>query len=258
MPDLSSQDLLAAALEISAAAAHVPMRYFRSDIAVDDKPDESPVTIADRETETHLRAAIEARFPAHGIFGEEFGRVRPDSDTQWILDPIDGTKSFISGNPLFGMLVAVLRGGVAEAGVIRMPALNEWFGGARGGQATWNGRPIRCRPAPPLSEAWIYINEAERMIGPEPERLARLVKAGRFLRFANDCYAFGLLAAGHIDVVVDIDLKPYDYMPAVPVIEAAGGVITDWSGRKLGLDSDGTVIAAGSARLHAELVELLA
>jgi fructose-1,6-bisphosphatase/inositol monophosphatase family enzyme len=138
-----------------------------------------------------------------------------------------------------------------------MPALGECFAGCRGGVATLNGQPIRCRPAPALAEARIYLNEVNLLIDKQPERFARLSTAGKLRRFANDCYSFALLAMGQIDAVVDFDLKPYDYMPVVPVIEAAGGVITDWGGNALGLDSDGTVLAAGSEALHGEMLELL-
>jgi inositol-phosphate phosphatase/L-galactose 1-phosphate phosphatase/histidinol-phosphatase len=257
MPEPSSGDLLRAAVEISAAAAAIPLRYFRSGVAVEDKADESPVTIADRETEQHIRAAIQARYPGHGILGEEFGPRKTESSFTWIVDPIDGTKSFISGSPLFGMLIGVLRDESPEAGVIRMPALGECFAGRRGGGATLNGAPIRCRPAPPLADARIYINEANQMMDADRDRFARLMSAGRLRRFAYDCYSFALLAGGHIDAAVDFDLKPYDYLPVVPVIEAAGGVITDWGGDRLGLSSDGTVLAAGSPALHQSILRLL-
>jgi histidinol phosphatase-like enzyme (inositol monophosphatase family) len=257
MSNPSPKELLAAALLISEAAASIPMRYFRSAIAVEDKPDESPVTIADRETEEHIRRAIQERFPSHGILGEEFGRSDAKSDTTWIVDPIDGTRAFITGVPLFGMLIGVMHESKMVAGVIRMPALGETFGGCPGGGATMNGRPIRCRPSPGLNHARVFLNEANRLIVNHPERLKRLMGVGHVRRFFNDCYPFGLLAMGQIDVVVDCDLQPYDYLPVVPVIEAAGGIITDWQGRQLGLQSDGTVLAAGSAELHRAIMELL-
>jgi histidinol phosphatase-like enzyme (inositol monophosphatase family) len=258
MAEASPENLLQAAIEISAAAAAIPLRYFRTGLAVEDKPDESPVTLADRETEAEITRAIHERFPTHGIFGEEFGRQSGTGAYTWIIDPIDGTKSFISGSPLFGMLLGVIREGRAEAGLIRMPALGECIAGYRGGGATLNGNPICCRPAAALGEARIFLNEANLLMEREPARFARLCAAGKLRRFANDCYSFALLAMGQIDAVVDFDLKPYDYMPVVPVIETAGGVITDWQGRPLGLGSDGTVLAAGSAALHGELLELLA
>ena len=258
MPDPTPHDLLTAALAISEAAAAIPMRYFRSAIAVEDKADESPVTIADRETEQLIRKAILERFPGHGILGEEFGRSDTGSEFTWIVDPIDGTRSFIAGVPLFGMLLGAMRGGAMQAGVIRMPALGEVFAGAIGAGATMNGKPMRCRPSPPLDRASLFINEANRLLANDPERLKRLMGAGHLRRFFNDCYPFGLLAMGQIDVVVDCDLQPYDYLPIVPVVEAAGGIITDWKGAPLGLDSDGSVLATGSELLHRAMLDLLA
>jgi len=257
MPELSPKDLLDAALEISATAAAIPMQYFRSAIAVEDKPDQSPVTIADRETEAHIRRAIEKRFPAHGIFGEEFGTSGGGTDYTWIIDPIDGTRSFICGVPLFGMLLGVLAGDEPVAGVIRMPALGETFGGFRGGGATKDGAPIRCRQTNKIEEARIVINEANRMMLKDPLRLRHLMSLGQIRRFLNDCYPFALLSMGQIDVVVDSDLQPYDYLPVVPVVEAAGGVMTNWKGEKLGLKSDGNVLAAATPELHRAVMNRL-
>ncbi len=253
----SPRDLLQAAIEISGTAASIPMRYFRSTLTVEDKPDDSPVTIADRETEEHIRRAIEARFPEHGILGEEFGQDKAGAEHTWIIDPIDGTRSFICGVPLFGMLLGVLHNDVPIAGVIRMPALDECFAGCRDGGATLNGAPIHCRNIVNPQEARIFINEANRMVEREPERLRRLMTLGHTRRFSNDCYPFGLLAAGQIDAVVDFDLQPYDYLPLVPVVEAAGGTISDWRGMPLGLRSDGTVLAAATRELHQALMDRL-
>ena len=256
-PPPSPRDLLEAALEISEAAAEIPRRYFRADVAVEDKPDATPVTIADRETEQFIRRAIQARFPDHGILGEEFGGERSDSGILWVIDPIDGTRSFICGQPLFGMLIGVARDGAPEAGLIRMPALGECFAGARGVAATMNGKPINCRPVTRLDQARLFINEANLMLATEPQRLARLMRAGKVRRFANDCYAFGLLAMGQIDAVIDTDLKPHEFMALVPVVEAAGGVMTDWEGNPLRLHSGGNVIGAATPELHRELIALL-
>jgi histidinol phosphatase-like enzyme (inositol monophosphatase family) len=257
MPDPSPADLLKAAIEISEAATDIPMRYFRGGFAVEDKPDESPVTIADRETEKAIRAEIERRFPGHGVFGEEFGKSHADAEYTWIIDPIDGTRSFICGVPLFGMLLGVLRDGAPVAGVIRMPALRETFGGSLGDAATMNGAPIQCRRIASINEARIFINEANRIYDKAPGKLKQLLALGHTRRAFNDCYAFALLAMGQIDMVVDFDLQPYDYLPVVPVVEAAGGIITDWQGKKLGLTSDGAVAAAATPELHAELMRLL-
>jgi histidinol phosphatase-like enzyme (inositol monophosphatase family) len=257
MPDPSNEELHDAALEISAAAAAVPMQYFRSAIAVEDKPDETPVTIADRETETHIRRAIETRFPTHAILGEEFGKNDKAGEYTWVVDPIDGTRSFICGFPLFGMLIGVLNGDEPVAGVIRMPALAEVFSGFRGGGAMKDGTPISCRKDVRVKDARIVINEANRMMMNEPLRLRKLMSVGQIRRFFNDCYPFALLSMGQLDVVIDSDLQPYDYLPIVPVVEAAGGVMTDWHGKKLGLESDGSVIAAGTPELHREIMNRL-
>jgi histidinol phosphatase-like enzyme (inositol monophosphatase family) len=258
MPDTPLSDLLKAALQITESAAAIPMRYFRGEIAVEDKADETPVTVADKETEEHIRRAVLERFPSHGIYGEEFGRENVDREHTWIIDPIDGTRSFICGVPLFGMLLGVLRDGTPEVGVIHMPALGEAYAGCRDDGATLNGERIRCRTTTALSEARLFINEANLMVDRQPERLGRLMRVGHICRFFNDCYPFALLAAGRIDAVVDFDLKPYDFLPVVPVIEAAGGIVTDWRGGKLGLASDGSIIAAATPELHDAIMAVLA
>jgi histidinol phosphatase-like enzyme (inositol monophosphatase family) len=257
-PPHSPHDLLKAALEISGTAAAIPIRYFRREIVVEDKADETPVTIADRETEEHIRRALLERFPSHGIYGEEFGGENMDREFTWIIDPIDGTRSFICGVPLFGMLLGVLHNGIPEAGVIRMPALGESYAGCRGGGATRDGSPVACRPTTSLVEARLFINEANLMVERQPDRLARLMQVGRIRRFFNDCYPFALLASGRIDAVVDFDLKPYDFLPVVPVIEAAGGIVTDWRGEPLGLHSDGSIVAACTRELHSAVMDRLA
>ncbi|MGD1879840.1 MAG: inositol monophosphatase family protein [Kiloniellaceae bacterium] len=250
--------LLQAAREISAAALDKPLQHFRSGFAVDRKADESPVTIADRETETALRAAIAARFPDHGILGEEFGSEGLERDIVWVIDPIDGTKSFISGSPLFGMLLAVLQGGKPVAGIIRMPALGECYGGSPETGADRDGTPIACRQGVPLDKAFLCINEANGLMADHPAVFARLMQAGAYQRLTYDCYPYAQLAGGQIDAVVDYNLQPYDYLPVVPVVEAAGGVITDWQGNTLTMQSDGRVVAAASAEIHAALLKVVA
>ena len=257
MAEPTPLELMNAALEISAEAEPIPLRYFRSELEIEDKADASPVTVADRETEKRIREGIAARFPGHGIFGEEFGRSDSTSDHTWIIDPIDGTRSFIVGLPLFGMLIGVLRGEKPVAGLIRMPALGEVYAGCSGGGATRNGAPISCRAVTQAESARIYINEASQFVDEEAERLSRLMRVSPSRRFSNDCYSFALLAAGGIDAVVEMGLQPYDYLPVVPLIEAAGGVMTDWQGAPLTLGSDGKVLAAATVELHQEMLALL-
>jgi inositol-phosphate phosphatase/L-galactose 1-phosphate phosphatase/histidinol-phosphatase len=251
-------DRLALADELADAAGAVIRRYFRRKIAVDDKADASPVTVADREAEQAMRALIEARFPADGIFGEEFGTVREGAEWVWVLDPIDGTKSFISGIPLFGTLVALLHQGRPVLGIIDQPISRERWRGTAGRPSTHNGDPIRVRACPELAAASLFATSPDMFPGADAAAFARLKARVKLTRHGGDCYAYGLVASGFIDLVVEASLKPYDYCAMVPIIEGAGGVFTDWQGEPLGLASDGRVLAAGNRRLHAAALALLA
>lgn len=242
---------LALADELANAAGDVIRRYFRQKIAVDEKSDLTPVTIADREAETAMRRLIEARFPEHGILGEEHGRTRPDADYVWVLDPIDGTKSFISGIPLFGTLIALAWRGRPVLGVIDQPISRERWIGAAGRPSTLNGAAIRTRACTELGKATLYCTAPDMYEGEDAAAFARLRAAVKLTRYGADCYAYAVLATGFVDFVVEGSLKPYDWSAAVPVIEGAGGVVTDWHGRPLDFRSDGRVIAAGDPRLAA-------
>lgn len=254
---MNHQDILNTAIRIAEEASAVPMAHFRRALAIDLKADESPVTVADRATERAIRDALARDFPADGIFGEEFGVENLDAANLWIIDPIDGTRSFITGNPLFGMLLGRIEDGQPAIGVVRMPALGETFGGARGVGAFLNGAPITCRKTARLDEAMVYINEAERLHAADPARFARLTRIGHTRRMTYDCYPHALVAAGHIDAVIDTGLEPYDYMPLVALVEAAGGVIRDWQGRPLDLNSDGRVVTAATPELLDQVLAVL-
>lgn len=248
------------AARIAEQASEIPLRHFRKAGLTSEKKadaDESPVTIADRETEQAIRDALAREFPGHGIFGEEFGQSGSLDGPAWIIDPIDGTRFFLSGYPGFGMLLAHLDGGVPQAGVVRMPALNETYLGYRGGGATCNGAPVRVRATTRLEDALIFVNEPERLLADDPARLARLARAGHTRRFSYDCYPHAMVAAGYIDAVSDIGLEPYDFLPLVALVEAAGGIITDWDGKPLGLGSDGRVVTACTPELHAAMLNVL-
>ena len=244
------------ALEITDKAQEIPLKHFREGMDVIHKADLSPVTIADRDTEAFIRAALHAAFPEHGIIGEEFDRKHTDHALEWIVDPIDGTRSFISGMPLFGMLLGLLEHARPRIGVVRMPALAEAWAGD-GETASLNGAPIRASHTTDLGVAMVYLNEVDKILDDAPQTFARLNRAGRDRRYGYDCYPHMLLAAGHVDAVVDYDLKPFDFLPLVPVITGAGGIITDWDGAPLGLDSDGRVLAAATPELHAQLLDIL-
>lgn len=258
---MNTQDLnaiAASAAQITEAASAVPMRHFRKGgLGIQSKADDSPVTIADRATEQAIRDAIGARFPGHGVYGEEFGISGSMDGPAWIIDPIDGTRFFLSGYPGFGMLLGYLEGGVPQVGVVRMPALNETFVGLRGGAATLNGAMVRTRTTTALDAAVVFVNEAERTMALDADLFARLCRVGHTRRMSYDCYPHALVAAGQIDVVTDVGLEPYDFLPLIPLIEAAGGVITDWSGAPLGMGSDGRVVTAATPDLHRQMLEVL-
>lgn len=240
------------------ASGAIVRRYFRTTLEVEDKPDGSPVTVADREAEAAIRELIEEAFPDHGIVGEEYGAVRADAKYVWVLDPIDGTKSFITGKPLFGTLIGLLHEGAAVLGVIDQPVLGERWLGARGRPTTLNGRPVHVRPCGELGRAALYATSPHMFEGADKQAFARVRDAVKLPLYGADCYAYGLLACGFADLVVEASLVAYDYCGVVAVIEGAGGVITDWTGAPLGLGSDGRVVAAGDRRSHERALELLA
>jgi histidinol phosphatase-like enzyme (inositol monophosphatase family) len=253
--DLNAPLALAADLADAAGAAIRP--YFRKPIAVDDKPDLSPVTVADRAAEAAMRKLIAARFPDHGIIGEEYGREREHAEFVWVLDPIDGTKSFISGVPLFGTLIALCRRGRPILGVIDQPILRERWVGAAGRPSTFNGEPVRCRPCASLAAATIFATSPDMFPGDDDAGFRRVASAAKLVRFGADCYAYGLVAHGFVDLVIEASLKAYDFSAMLPIVEGAGGVVTDWQGAPLGLTSDGRVLVAGDRRVHREALALV-
>jgi histidinol phosphatase-like enzyme (inositol monophosphatase family) len=240
----------------AAAAAVLP--YFRSQFAIDDKADLTPVTVADRAAETAMRDLIEKHYPEHGVVGEEFPPVRADAEYVWILDPIDGTKSFVSGLPIFGTMIALTRGGRAILGVIDQPYTRERWIGVEGEGTLFNGKPARVRPCASLARAVFFTTSVGLFDPAEEAAFQRLRKATRINRLAGDCYAFALLASGHADVVIDNTMKPHDFAALVPVVEGAGGRITDWEGRPLRMDRNSRALAAGDDAVHRAAIELLA
>lgn len=255
--------------ELAEAARKQILPYWRKPIEVeskieDDRPvAESPVTIADRKAEEAMRALIEARFPEHGIYGEEFGSVRVDAEFCWVLDPIDGTKSFITGKPLFGTLIGLCHYGVPVIGVIDQCVLKERWIGVRGSRTTLNGVEVHARGAASLSEAMLYATTPHMFgEGYEAAAFGAVRDAVKRPLYGCDCYAYGLVASGFgADMVVEADLGLYDYTALVPVLLGAGGCMTDWTGADLSIPnheaSKGRVVAAANASLHAEALKLL-
>ncbi len=248
----------ALALRMADAARPITLGYFRQGVGFDVKADTSPVTVADRDSEAAMRRRIAETFPDHGVLGEEHGAERLDARYVWVLDPIDGTKSFVTGKPLFGALIALLRDGRPIVGVIDMPALDERFVGIEGRPSTWNGAPIQVRQCGDASHAWLYATSPQMFTGGDFDAFERLRTRCYAAVWGADLYAYGLLSRGRVDLVCESSLQPYDYCAVVPVIEGAGGVITDWQGGGLGLKSGARVIAAGDPRMHAAALSALA
>ncbi|TAA55607.1 inositol monophosphatase family protein [Shinella sp. JR1-6] len=248
---------LALAHAMADAAAEVIRPWFRRRMAVDAKADASPVTIADRDAETVMRRMIEAECPEHGIRGEEFGICRADADWVWVLDPIDGTKSFLSGSFAFGTQIALLHRDKPVLGLINQPITGErWLG--VDAVATLNGEPIRTLDRMRLEEAILYTSAPEQFGCAGRERFDALAARVRFTRFSHDCYAAGLLALGGIDLLVESNVFDYDILPQLPIIEAAGGVVTDWEGRPLADASRySTVLMAANEEIHRAALDIL-
>jgi inositol-phosphate phosphatase/L-galactose 1-phosphate phosphatase/histidinol-phosphatase len=231
------------------AAGVVSRRYFRTGIKVIEKGNSSPVTIADRQAETRMREMIGREYPEHGIMGEEHGLDRIDAEYVWVLDPIDGTKSFICGVPLFGTLIALVHRGVPILGIIDQPVIGERWIGSVGRNTTYLGKKATTRPCKSLSEATLFAT-SPYMFGTLTPAFESLRTSVKLTRYGTDCYGYGQVAAGNADIVVEGGLKPHDYLAQVPIIEGAGGVLTDWEGKALGLHSGGRICGSGDPKLH--------
>jgi myo-inositol-1(or 4)-monophosphatase len=252
--------LLDLAESLADAAGRVIRPYFRLPLTADLKLDESPVTRADREAEQAMRALIAQHYPHHGILGEEFGLENPDASWRWVLDPIDGTRAFITGRPLFGTLIGLLHAGVPVLGVIDQPVTGERWVGVHGQATRFVGNfggAAGTRGCASLAEAELSAT-SPAMFGGAMHRFERLAGRVRRVSWGGDCYAYGLLALGQIDIIAERDMKPWDWAALVPIVEGAGGRVTDWAGRTLTYDSPGDVLAVGDPALLNAAVAALA
>ena len=252
---------VAAAEAAADVAGAVAREFFRTGVAADLKSDSSPVTIADRTAERAMRALLTARLPEHGIIGEEFGVLRPDARYRWVLDPIDGTRAFITGRATFGTLIGLMDGDTPILGIIDQPITQERWIGVAGQKTTFRG-PLGgkpgCRPCPALAHAELSCTSPDMLDAETMPRWKRLAADVRRYSWGGDCYAHGLVALGHIDIVAEADMKLWDWVPLVPVIEGAGGRVTDWTGRPLREGGDGRVLSVGDPTLLPESVARLA
>ncbi|MEQ8656818.1 MAG: histidinol-phosphatase [Hyphomicrobiales bacterium] len=255
--------------EMQAIAKRETLPFFRTAMTIDNKRADSggfdPVTEGDRNCEAALRALIETHFPDDGILGEEFGNVRLSAPFVWVIDPIDGTRAFVAGVPLWGMLVGLMHQGAPVAGLAHQPFIDEAFSASGNGSALWSKsgqtRPMVTRSMNQLSQATLMtttpalFNHKERAAYDDVEAKTRSV------RYGTDWYSYALIACGTADIVVESGLSSYDILPLVPIIEAAGGAVTDWRGKPLSSVNEafaGQVLAVGDKALIPEATDLLA
>ncbi|MEJ0062171.1 MAG: histidinol-phosphatase [Alphaproteobacteria bacterium] len=256
VPDVPPE-LIALVHRLADASGAAIRPYFRVHGIAEDKSDATPVTAADRAGEHAIRDILAAERPHDGIWGEEMGRQNLDSEYLWIIDPIDGTKAFVTGKPMFATLIALLHRGVPVLGIIDQPVLRErWIGGA-GHPTTFNGARAATRVCADLADAWFNATTPLMFAGKDDAPHRALTARVKHALYGGDAYAYGLLASGHIDLIMEAQMKLHDFAALVPVITAAGGAITGWNGEPLGMESSGYVLASGDPALHKKALDVI-
>jgi myo-inositol-1(or 4)-monophosphatase len=258
---MTAIDFAAFVEELATVSGETIRPFFRTALGVENKSVSGgfdPVTAADRAAEAAMRALIKQTFPAHGIVGEEFGAERADAEYVWVLDPIDGTKSFITGMPAWGTLIALTRHGAPIYGMMHQPFTREQFSGD-GAASRYRGpagdRALRTRSCAALKDAVMLTTSPLLMREGDRRAFGRVEQDVRLSRYGGDCYAYCMLAAGHVDLVIETELKPYDVLALIPIIEGAGGIVTTWdNGKPYG---GGRLVAAGDERVHAQAMAIL-
>ncbi len=259
-PNLPDQpqisDLLEFAHSMADGAREIALKYHRQQVQRWTKSDNTYVTEADYKIEEFIRGCIDREYPDHGFFGEEFGD-SDDTFLKWCVDPIDGTEPFVYGLPTFGVLIALTCNLRPILGVIESPAMQQRWAGARGLVSTFQGEECQTNSKGSLAEAAVFATSIDMFEDDEREVFNRVTAKARSRRFGADCYAYGLLASGLIDVVMESNMKPYDMMALVPVVEGAGGIVTDWNGNPLSLKSSYRILATSNERIHEECLETI-
>jgi histidinol phosphatase-like enzyme (inositol monophosphatase family) len=245
---------------LATASGETILPFFRTSLGIDNKGahDFDPVTEADRAAEAVMRRMIQANFPQHGIVGEEFGNEREDAEYVWVLDPIDGTKSFISGFPTWGTLIALMHKKTPVFGMMHQPYIGERFSGDSG-SAHYSGsageRRLAVRRCTSLKEATLLTTSPLLMNEADRARFGSVAQTVRLTRYGGDCYSYCMLAGGHLDLVIETELKPYDIAALIPIVTGAGGVVTTWEGKPA--QDGGRIVAAGDSRIHEAALKLL-
>ena len=246
--------------QLASVSGETILPFFRTALAVDNKKARGfdPVTAADRAAEQAMRALIVKNFPNHGVIGEEYGAERTDAEYVWVLDPIDGTKSFIAGMPAWGTLIGLMRFGEPVFGMMHQPFIREKFSGD-GGAAHYRGpagnRELHVRPCESLADALLFTTSPLLMNKSDRADFVRVENAVKLSRYGGDCYAYCMLAAGQIDLIIETEVQPYDIVPLIPIITGAGGVVTTWENGPA--QGGGRIVAAGDKRVHQAALEML-
>jgi myo-inositol-1(or 4)-monophosphatase len=257
---MSAIDFASFVDQLATAAGETILPFFRTTLSIENKKAGGfdPVTAADRAAENAMRALIRRQFPTHGILGEEYGSERTDAEYVWVLDPIDGTKSFITGMVAWGTLIGLMRFGEPVFGMMHQPFTRERFSGDSEA-ARYRGpsgmRELRVRECGALSEALLHTTSPLLMNDSDRTAFKRVEDKAKLSRYGGDCYAYCMLAAGHIDLIIETEIKPYDIVPLIPIIVGAGGLVTTWENEPA--QNGGRVVAAGDARVHSAALEML-
>ncbi len=238
-------------------SAEVIMQYFRCQFNIETKEDNTPVTIADKNSEEKIRELIMQTYPSHGIIGEEYEEINLDSEFTWVIDPIDGTQSFIAGHKDFGTLIALLQNKKPILGIINCPAHQERWIGIHNQPTTLNGIVVATSSIQKIKDGYAFTSGLYFEDDKFKKKFNKIIQQAKYYRFGGDCYMYGMLASGLIDIVIEDTLKIYDYMALIPVIEGAGGVVSDNNNKAITLESDGSFIATANTILHKEVAEML-
>jgi myo-inositol-1(or 4)-monophosphatase len=258
---MTAVDFTAFVDRLATVSGEAILPFFRTSLGIEDKGSAvgfDPVTAADRAAENAMRSLIKESFPEHGIVGEEYGNERADAEYVWVLDPIDGTKSFISGMPIWGSLIGLMHNGVAVFGMMHQPFIRERFTGdgrAAKSQGPGGERVLNVRACAALGDAMLFTTSPQLMNAADRTAFGRVEAAVKLSRYGGDCYPYCMLAAGTIDLVIESGLNPHDIVALIPIIEGAGGIITTWEGQSA--VKGGRIVAAGDKRVHAAAMKLL-
>ena len=255
---LNNADLLSFAFNFADVSKNILQKNYFKNFDIEEKNDGSLVTSIDKEIEEKFRKKLKKQFPHHGVIGEEFGYENQENEYVWILDQLDGTHSFIAGKPLFGTLICCIRRNKPIIGLIDIPILNQrWFGGENLGVKLNNKKCERVLKKKGLDQTIMASTSLLMFDEKNRSTITNIYRKVKFPIFGTDCYAYGLLLSGKIDIIVEANMKPWDYMAQVALVQEAGGKITDWNGESLGINSDGKIIATNLSNHHKEVISLI-